>query len=831
MALLIVALALPAIPASALGQGSLALISPLPELPVGGGTFYVYAALRTPVGYEPLPQTYLVVESSNSSVLAVQSGEISGSGYLAIPVTPVSPGVAVLTVSAPALGLAANATIRVGYAVGYPERVSLQVLPPNVLHGEAGSALVELQDAYGNPAVSGSGVEVHLYEYPYPLASHSASVYIPPGSYFSYGQLLAGNSSGTTYLVGAAQGLAPSQPAALGVGREEPRLLVTLMPNSTYLGSANYVIVLVQAVDPSGRPLVANFPIEVYLTSSNSSVLEPISGNITIPPGSDHAWTEAEVVGAGSANITAQAQWLLPGSASFTSMPGSAAPEQVVVYGPSAMALGQTYPIVVAAASGGYAVSGDYQVFVTSVNPGLASPSSVEVASYSNSEPSTDNLTALGVGTTEIVASSPSMAPGELSVRVYRPGAYMGGEPYQLALYGPEEVLSGTSAEFYVQLQTSYGSPAPAQQPVDVLVQFYPSPGHVGPLPSPEEVVVPAGSSEAPFNVTIGGSGPLTILASAEGLQPASLEVSSLQGPAPVQVKLEATLVPPQPLAGASPMLYLYLEDPSGDLVSPWEQVNVTVVGPGFSEEASIPAGGFYAEVPLPSLPQNYSWYLVAYSGQLGTSLAFNYSYVPVNLTVKALSGLGRPLEGISFNVTKGGSLVASLRTGPDGAATVSLPPGQYAVEMQEGGSPSEGVFVRLESSPNGTSAYVPLNLTSPALVIAYYQVYYQVTVLTPHGVAQGSGIFPEGSIDLVSVRPTRIIGFPSMYYFVGWTGTASSTSPSLAISVNSPQLLIAEWKASLAPLYVVISVVVVGALAAALLLINRRPAQEAQGV
>ncbi|MGC8666288.1 MAG: hypothetical protein ACP5UK_06365 [Conexivisphaera sp.] len=813
-----------AAPTAALQQvGALSLVSPLPELPAGGGTFYVYAALSTPLGYAPLPRTYLVVSSSNSSVLSVQSGALLGSGYVAIPVIPVSPGDAVLTVRVPALGLSDNLTVRVGYAVGYPEHLSVEPLPPDMLYGEKGSALVELMDAYGNPAPSISGVQVHVYEYPYQFAPHKATAYISPGSYMAYTQLSAGNSSGTAYLIGSAQGFAPSSPANVTVGRAEPMLRVTVMPNSTYYGSAYYVIALVQIVDPSGRPLVANSPVQIFLSSSNGDVVEPISNYLTIPAGSDHAWVEVEVTGTGSANLTAQAQWFLPGSATFTSLQGSASPDEITIYGPSTMALGQTYPLVVAASYAGSAVSEPYPVVVTSVNPGIASPSSINTTTYLNYNVSTENVTALGVGATLLTASSPYLAAGSMSVQVYEPGTYMGNIPSQLAIYGPGELINGTEAEFYVQLLTSYGSPAPAQSPTEVLVQFHPAPGYVGSLPSPVEVQIPAGQSEAPFNVTVTGSGSLTMEAFAEGVQPASMVLSSLSGVAPVQSYLVESVVPSQPVIGAQPVLYLYLEDASGDLVSPWTPVNVTVTGSGFSANATIPAGGFYAEIPLPSFPSSTSWYLVASSGQLGTSTSFNYSYIPVNLTVQAISGMGRPIQGLSVRILSGGAEVATVTTGSDGIGTASLPPGQYAVEFPSESTPSQGMSARFESTPNGTSTSVQVNLTSPATIIAYYQVYYQVTVLTSHGVANGSGTFPEGSVDIVSVRPTFILGFPAGYAFAGWTGTYQSHSSSVSIVIDSPQLLIANWRIDWAPLYIAVAVVVVGAAAAFVLVINRR--------
>ncbi|MGC9116382.1 MAG: hypothetical protein ACP5ID_02020 [Conexivisphaera sp.] len=830
-ALALVLLMVPAFPAGAAPtqqQGSLSLISPLPELPVGGGTFYVYAALLTPRGYAPLPQTYLVVNSSNSSVLSVPEGALRGGGYVAIPVIPVSPGAARLTVYAPALGLSANLTVRVGYAVGYPERVLVEPLPPGMLYGENGSVVVELLDAFGNPAPSESGKLVHLYEYPLALASHEPAVYVSPGSYMAYSPLSAGSSPGTTYLIGVAQGLAPSPPASLSVGRTEPELRVTVMPNSTCYPNAGYVIVLVQAVDPSGRPLIVGSPVTVFLSSSNADVVEPLSNYLTIPAGSDHAWVEAEVTGTGRANLTAQAQWFLPGSAAFESEKGIAAPTAVAIYGPGSMAVGQTYPLVIAAVNAnGSAVSGPYPAVITSGNPGLISPWPVNASTYSNVNLPTVNATALAAGTALLTASSPGLAAGKMLARAYEPGTYMGGLPSQLAIYGPGELLSGTRAEFYVQLLTSYGYPAPARAPVDVLVQFYPAPGYAGPLPSPIEVTVPAGASCAPFNVTVPGSGSLTIVASAEGVQPASAAVSSLPGPSPVQSNLVAVVVPPQPTMGSSPLLYLFLEDASGNLVSPWIPVNVTVSGPGFSANATIPAGGFYAEIQLPSYPSSASWYIVASAAQLGTRAAFNYSYFPINLTVQAISGMGTPVAGITARVLRGGSEVATVTTGPDGSGVVSLPPGQYVVELPSEASPSQGEVARFEFTPNATSPSVPVNLTSPADVVAYYQLYYQVTVLTPHGTANGSGLFPQGAIDIVSVRPTRILGFPQGYSFVGWTGTYRSSSPSIALRVDSPQLLIATWRADWTLLYVVVAVVVAGAAALALLALNRRRASE----
>jgi len=807
---------------------SLAVISPFPELPAVGQTFYVYAALRTSGGYAPLPQTYLVVSTSNSSVLRVALGAVRGGGYLAIPVVPVSPGTAVLTVSAPALGLSANATIMVGRAVGYPYGLSLEPLPPDLLYGENGSILVESVDAFGNPAPLGSGASVSIYSYP-KLVSHQAAVTIPRGSYMAYASLSAGNSSGTADLFGVAQGLSPSGPAGVTVGRFEPRLAVTLMPDSVWYPGADLAIALVQILDPSGRPLVADFPVRVFLSSSNGDVVEPLSSYITIPAGSDHAWAELEVTGTGNASLTAQAQGFLSGSAAFSSIPGSAAPTSIELYGPSAVALGQTYPLVLAAAANGSAVSVVYPAVVTSDNPGVASPLPVNTSTYSSGAASTANLTAEGIGSATLTASSQGLAPGYLRVSAYEPGTYMGGIPAQLALYGPGRLISGTGAEFCVQLLTSYGYPAPAPSPTGVLVQFYPAPGYVGELPPPMEVEIPAGSSAAQFNVTVAGSGELTMVASAEGVSPASLEVESLSGPSPVQPYLVASVVPPEPMAGAQPILYLYLEDAAGDIISPWTPVNVSVIGPdGFSATATIPAGGFYASMRLPSMPASASWYLVAYSGQLGTSARFNYSYVPVNLTIDALSALGTPVQGIGVGIRGSWGTAINVTTDQGGMAIAQLPPGVYEVEFPESAAPAQGIVARFQYTPNGSSNVVWVNLTSPAAVIARYQLYYQVTVLTAHGVASGSGLFPQGSIDIVSVSPTRILGIPG-YAFAGWTGTRSESSPSFSMVVESPQLLIAEWRADWTLLYVLIAIVLVGAIAAALVL-GRRSAAPPEG-
>jgi len=804
-------------------QGMLTLTSPLPELPAGGGTFYIYASLATAEGYAPLPQTPLIVSSSNESVLGVPSGEVTGGGYVPVPVIPTSPGTAVLTVSAPALGLSANVTLRVGYAIGYPERVALEPLPPSLLYGENGSIFVELVDAFGNPAPAPQGAVVHIYGYSPSLISHQATAVISPGSYMAYAGMEAGYSRGITDLVGIAQGFAPSSPVNVTTGRAEPGLSVTVMPNSVYSG-AGYVMVLIQMLDPSGHPLIANSPVQVFLSSSNCDVVDPLSSYLTIPAGSDHVWAEAEVTGVGNASLTAQAQWFMPGSAAFRSVPGHASPNSITIYGPGVVALGQTYPLVLAATANGSAVSEIYPAVVTSSNPGVVSPWPVNASTYSSYIISTANETAQGVGSALLTASSQYLAPGNLTISAYEPGTYMGGTPTQLALYGPDRLISGTNAEFYVQLLTSYGSPAPAQSPADVLVQFYPAPGYVGGLPSPVEVSIPAGSSGSPFNVTIPGSGALTMVATAEGVGPASFEVGALSGPSPVQPYLVASIVPPQPMMGAQPILYLYLEDASGNLISPWAPVNVSVIGPdGFSAGATIPAGGFYASVPLPSMPVDTSWYLVASSGQLGTSARFNYSYIPLNLTVDAVSGMGTPVQGISVKVIHNGATIATVTTGSDGVGTIQLSPGRYSVVFPTSTSPAQGTFARFESTPNGTSSTIPVNLTSPATISAYYQVYYQVTALTAHGIVNGSGLFPQGSIDIVSVRPTEILGFPVGYTFTGWTGTYSASSPSVSLTVNSPQLLIANWKADWTLFYMVVAVIMIGAVAIAIAMINRR--------
>ncbi|GBF09367.1 hypothetical protein apy_10920 [Aeropyrum pernix] len=93
-------------------------------------------------------------------------------------------------------------------------------------------------------------------------------------------------------------------------------------------------------------------------------------------------------------------------------------------------------------------------------------------------------------------------------------------------------------------------------------------------------------------------------------------------------------------------------------------------------------------------------------------------------------------------------------------------------------------------------SRTLSLKVIAPATLVAQYERYYYVEVLTPVGEAEGTGYYREGDIAVASVPEIVEASEDTRYVFTGWTGDLESPSPRLAIKVEKPLKIVATWKA-----------------------------------
>ncbi len=79
--------------------------------------------------------------------------------------------------------------------------------------------------------------------------------------------------------------------------------------------------------------------------------------------------------------------------------------------------------------------------------------------------------------------------------------------------------------------------------------------------------------------------------------------------------------------------------------------------------------------------------------------------------------------------------------------------------------------------------------------VTAAFNTQYALTISTSRGSASGSGWYNAGSTAMASIASTTVqSGDSTRYIFIGWTGSATSTSTSVAITVDSAKSVTANW-------------------------------------
>ena len=121
---------------------------------------------------------------------------------------------------------------------------------------------------------------------------------------------------------------------------------------------------------------------------------------------------------------------------------------------------------------------------------------------------------------------------------------------------------------------------------------------------------------------------------------------------------------------------------------------------------------------------------------------------------------------------------------------------GEYTVEAKEVinlGPKKRGVFVKW--STGETSLKITIEVRGLVTLTAIYKTQYYLKIVSEYGSPKGEGWHDEGEVIHVSVQPMHYINFFQRAVFVGWTGSLTSSSPEVDVLMDSPKLLIANWK------------------------------------
>jgi M6 family metalloprotease-like protein len=103
-------------------------------------------------------------------------------------------------------------------------------------------------------------------------------------------------------------------------------------------------------------------------------------------------------------------------------------------------------------------------------------------------------------------------------------------------------------------------------------------------------------------------------------------------------------------------------------------------------------------------------------------------------------------------------------------------------------------LFTGWNSTVAGNSPTTQITVNSPVRLVANWQTQYLITVNSEYGTAAGQGWYDAGSPAQASVPSEIDYTNGTRRIFAGWTGDYSGTSNNVALRVDAPKTLDAEW-------------------------------------
>lgn len=306
----------------------LSVIPVIPRLPADGNEYFVSVQLQTVKDSKPvqaLHDTDISLSTSDAGVIAVAPSIVMKEGESLVN------AVISTTQKAGSVQLTAQADgIRSG--TGSIETVKLDSLEANKLMVYAGSDIffpdpafagkmyVQLVNSGNIPVASTVPLTVYLSSGDPAVGTVPSFVKIPEGKSGIQFDFTPNYVEGTTKVTASANGLTSGVATVKTAGPRASQLVVEFAPESMPAPSGYYSTMTVQLRDDEGKPVKATAPVLVKLSSSNTKVAKVIS-QISIMPGSSYTYTTVKSAGqVGTAQITASAPGLAPGSATINAV-------------------------------------------------------------------------------------------------------------------------------------------------------------------------------------------------------------------------------------------------------------------------------------------------------------------------------------------------------------------------------------------------------------------------------------------------------------------------------------------------------------------------------
>jgi len=131
-------------------------------------------------------------------------------------------------------------------------------------------------------------------------------------------------------------------------------------------------------------------------------------------------------------------------------------------------------------------------------------------------------------------------------------------------------------------------------------------------------------------------------------------------------------------------------------------------------------------------------------------------------------------------------------------------------------------VFVGWNDGINVSSRSI--EAISSAFYIASFKIQFYLSIASKYGEVVGEGWYDEGAIAFPQVNPTKIDYFPYQFRFVGW----SERYPML---MDRPKRVFALWEENMAPIFYVMTALVLILLAVGILILKSRRALKHQAI
>jgi hypothetical protein len=394
-------------------------VFPLPgSFPAGTPSVATYAVAVVDAAGLPartVQATDVSVTSSDTSILTVGEATIPLNqtiGYGSMSTTGLA-GTAAMTASASGL-VSSSAVVSVISNSTAPVELSL-TSPPTSLPANGGTynvLTVTLLDNQSRPAVAKSLVQVFLTSSRTDIATTPDVVNIPAGESSANIPVSTSSASGSTFITASAPNFVSSSAEISAVSIPPTHLGMYLADgNGIIAKNSNRVSLVVQLQDSQGVPAEARTPANVIISFSNSSLVQtPIT--LTIPKGSDLAYTNVTLANATTGTFSAISNGLSSAYAKFAAQPLAVADSFIA--NPPTVQLGQTTSIVFTLKSQGNPVGGAALAW-TSVGGSVSAGTKVTDSSGTWTAAFTPDTA--GLATVTITADSPLMGP--LNATVY----------------------------------------------------------------------------------------------------------------------------------------------------------------------------------------------------------------------------------------------------------------------------------------------------------------------------------------------------------------------------------------------------------------------------